>query len=178
MCWLHNSSSPRLWNVVIQMERKMNLVPVNLEDLSSIRHRAQIESNDKSGGSEFLHIAFHGVYRDGHEGKSDAQYLMAIVAAYDSAFHANAFIIDLCSLVYQWGDEMHCIWDIGYERWCRCHRPLAIIVSESCAPALRSLDSAEFERFAVTSFDEALASIRRQRTLYDACLRDSDYGRR
>ena len=150
---------------------RMKLEPVYLDALSDISYQVQLPV-EESGLPEFMHFAFRGAYRDGAEGKTDAQYITAIVAAHDAVWQTNAFIIDLSELVYQWGDEMHCIWDIGYERWCRCHRPLAIIVSEKCSPALKTLDQQEYERFAVQSFEEALSSIRRQKPIYDRCVRE------
>lgn len=149
----------------------MKLIPASLEDLSNIRYEVHFPECVSFDSAEFVHIGFRGKYRDGASGRADAQFLNAIVGAVDSAWQVQAFVIDLTNLAYQWGDEMQCIWDIGYERWCRSHRPLAVIVGDLCGPALKTLDRQEFDRFAVTTLDDAIASIRKQQPVYQESVR-------
>ncbi|EMI21736.1 hypothetical protein RMSM_01343 [Rhodopirellula maiorica SM1] len=146
----------------------MELQPISLETLSGIRHSASLPPHERFSQPEFLHVAFHGEYRPGAEGKPDALYITAAIAALDTAWCSEAFIVDLTDLKYNWGDEMSWLWSIGYQQTFRAQRPLAVIVGDSCRNALQTLDPDEYKLHAVKSFDDALVSIRRQKPEYDA----------
>ncbi len=149
----------------------MDLVPVSLEQLSDIRYSVALAPHARFEEPEFLYVSFEGNYRPGSSGAPDATFLMAVMAALDRAWYAEAFIVDFTELTYTWGDEMDWIWGIGWQTWCRCHRPLAIIVGDGCQKALRTLDPDAFSTYCLDSFDEALASVRRQKADYDACIK-------
>jgi hypothetical protein len=148
----------------------MELQPISLETLSGIRHTASLALHERLSQPEFLHVAFRGEYRPGAEGKPDALYITSTIAALDTAWYSDAFIIDLTDLKYEWGGEMSWLWGIGWVRTFRAHRPLAVIVGDYCRTALQSLDPDRYELYAVESFDDALASIRRQKPKYDATV--------
>ena len=148
----------------------MELQPISLETLSGIRYSASLAPHKEFEQPEFIHVAFRGEYQDGSMGKPDALYLTATIAALDTAWYSQAFIIDLTELKYDWGDEMDWVWGIGWQGWCCAQRPLAIIVSDLCRDALKSLAPDEYEKHAVETFDDALASIRRQKPEYDAIV--------
>ena len=146
----------------------MKLQPISLETLSLIRHSASLPPHERFSQPEFLHVAFSGEYRSGAEGKPDALYITSTMAALDTAWYSKAFIVDLTELTFDWGDEMSWLWDIGYQQTFRAQRPLAVIVGDGCRAALQTLDPDEYKLHAVESFDDALASIRRQKPKYDA----------
>lgn len=148
----------------------MELIPVSLDTLSDIRYSVSLAPHETFTQPEFLHVAFRGVYRDGSMGKSDATYIMAIMEALDRAWYSKAFIIDLTELTYNWGDEMSWLWDIGWQKWCRCQRPLAVVIGVKCREALQTLDPDEFGKYAVESFNDALSLIRQQKPGYEVCV--------
>ncbi len=149
----------------------MELQPISLETLSAIRYSAALPPHEPFSQAEFLHVAFRGEYRDGAEGKPDALYITSTIAALDTAWYSKAFIIDLTELKYDWGGEMSWLWSIGWQRTFRTQRPLAVIVGDKCRNALQTLDPEQYKLYAVESFDDALASIRRQQPEYDATVK-------
>ena len=146
----------------------MQLEPISLETFSKIRHSAALPPHEKFSQPEFLYVAFRGEYRDGAEGRPDALCITATVAALDTAWYSKAFIIDLTELKYDWGDEMSLLWSIGWEQAFGAQRPLAVIVGDKCRHALQTLDLDQYKLYAAESFDDAVASIRRQQPEYDA----------
>ena len=149
---------------------RMKLQPISLETLSAIRHTASLPPHERFSRPEFIYVGFSGEYRSGAEGKPDALYITSTIAALDTAWYSDAFIIDLTSLKYDRGDEMSWLWSIGWKPVFRAHRPLAVIVGDQCRAALLTLDPDEYNRYAVDSFDDALNSIRLQKPAYDATV--------
>lgn len=159
-------------SIVLSKEMKpiVKLTPVSIEKLSDIKFTAALAPHERVSSSEFLLVAFTGVYRDGSAGAPDATFIAAIMEAAQRAWYTDSVIIDLSGLAYHWGDEMDWIHDVGYDYGSRCHKPLAIIVGDDCRDALKTLAPAEYELNCVESLDEALELIRRKKPEFDRCL--------
>jgi hypothetical protein len=161
------------WNDFLVLEslaRKMQLIPVSLENLSAIKFTVALAPHERYRNPEFLVVAFAGTYRDGAEGAPDATFIAAIMEAVQRAWFTESLIVDLTQLEYYWGDEMDWIFDVGRFQPSPCNKPLAIIVSENCRDALKTLAPEEFDRHCVESFDEAVACIRAQKPAFDECM--------
>ena len=155
----------------------MDLVPVTFEKLSSIKCSVALAPHERLATPEFLQISFEGTYQSGSSGKGDSRFLSAMIIAAQTAWDVQSTIVDLSNLVYDWGDEMHSLWDVCWSPHYRCNAPLAVIVGDNCRTALKSLAPDEYERFAVESFEEALTSIREQKPKYDRCVKDFFLGK-
>jgi hypothetical protein len=88
---------------------------------------------------DFKVISYSGVYGVGSAGKKDALYMVATAKAAHEAWYTSATVFDFTELEYEWGDEMEWIFDFGYQPLANCSYPLAVVVSEKCGPALKSL---------------------------------------
>jgi hypothetical protein len=150
----------------------VRLRPVTLDQLSALRHSVFVSESGDFGSPEFLVIRYEGVYRDGARGQGDALYLVAAAEAALKAWWAPCVILDLRELQYAWGDEMEWIASIGWDRVTRCHAPLAIVVSEKCRTALKSLLEEQFDRFCVASLEEAYSSCRKQEAEWRQAVKD------
>jgi len=150
---------------------EIRLRPVTFEQLSAISHSVFVSDAAGRRSPEFLVIRYAGVYRDGSSGKGDALYIVATAEAALKAWWAPCTILDLRELQYAWGDEMEWITSIGWGRLTRCHAPLAIVVSDKCRAALKSLLEDQFDRFCVDSMDAAYSSCRKQQVEWEQALK-------
>ena len=150
---------------------EIRLRPVTFEQLSAISHSVFVSDAAGRRSPEFLVIRYAGVYRDGSSGKGDALYIVATAEAALKAWWAPCTILDLRELQYAWGDEMEWITSIGWGRLTRCHAPLAIVVSDKCRAALKSLLEDQFDRFCVDSMEAAYSSCRKQQVEWEQALK-------
>jgi len=149
----------------------VRLRPVTFEQLSAVRHSVFVSESADRDPPEFLVIRYEGVYRDGSSGRGDALYLVAAAEAAQKAWWAPCTILDLREFQYSCGDEMEWITSIGWDRVTRCHSPLAIVVSDKCRAALKSLLEAEFDRFCVESMEAAYSSCRKQEIEWERAMK-------
>jgi hypothetical protein len=143
---------------------EVRLRPVTFDQLSAILHSVFVSDTTGDGSPEFLVVRYEGVYRDGSSGKGDALYIVAAAEAALKAWWAPCTILDLRDLQYA---------SIGWDRLTRCHAPLAIIVSDKCRAALKSLLEDEFDRFCVDSMEAAYSSCRKQQVEWEQALKGS-----
>jgi len=148
----------------------MELSPVSFKSLSSITYVIALPRHERFKTPEFVHVSFSGRYRDGAEGAPDATFIVAIMEAVQRAWYSECLIIDLTDLTYEWGDNMAWVYGIGWSGKTRCHKPLAIIVSEKCRKALRTLSPDDFDDDCVDSLDEAVDLVRSKKPEYDRCI--------
>ncbi|HSH96602.1 MAG TPA: hypothetical protein VK968_20810 [Roseimicrobium sp.] len=151
---------------------EIRLKSVTFDQLSSIRHNVFLSEGKGRGGHEFLVIRYEGSYRDGATGHGDALYLIAAAEAAMKAWWAPCTILDLRELRYAWGDEMAWITSVGWDPVTRNHRPLAIVVSDTCRAALKSLLEDEFDRYCVEDMEAAYSSCRRQEVEWNQSMKD------
>ena len=145
----------------------MELTPVSFESLSSITYSVALPQCDRFDTPEFVYVAFSGQYRDGAEGAPDATFIVSIMEAVQRAWYTDCLIIDLTELVYDWGDNMAWVYGIGWSGQTRCHKPMAIIVSDKCRKALRTLAPDDYDDYCVDSLEEAVALVRTKKPEYD-----------
>jgi hypothetical protein len=151
---------------------EIRLKPVTFEELSAVRHNVFVSEGVDRDSAEFLVIRYEGVYRNGASGKRDALYLVAAAEAARKAWWAPCTILDLRELEYSWGDEMEWITSIGWEGATRCHSPLAIVVSDKCRRAMKSLLEDNFDRFCVDSMEGAYSSCRKKEIEWRQALKE------
>jgi hypothetical protein len=147
------------------MEGRMTdvrLRPVSYSELSSLQHEVAVADAPPHQAPEFLVIRYFGSYRDGGEGEPDARYILAAAAAAREAWWSYSTILDFRELEYRWGDNMSWVLRIAWDPGIRLHWPLAIVVSDKCRDALRSLLREEYERSCVESLPEAFALCRQK----------------
>jgi len=82
---------------------------------------------------DILIIGFHGKYRDGSAGDSDAGFIKGIIKTGVSVFDPFSLLIDLTDLEYNWGDYF----DLSFEE--TGHTSTVVLVSEKCRRALSTL---------------------------------------
>lgn len=90
-------------------------------------------------GSEALVMKFIGTYGYGSGGNGDARYMTAMTRAAIEFSAPNALIFDLSELGYEWGDMLEAVLTESYRLWGDEDAPHAIVVSDLCEPAIRSL---------------------------------------
>ncbi len=151
---------------------EVRLRPVTFEQFSAIRHSVFVSESTGRGSREFLVVRYDGVYRDGGAGHDDALYVAAVAEAARKAWWAPCTILDMRELRYSWGDEMEWILSIGWDRVMRLHAPLAIVVSDKCRVALKSLLEEEYDRFCVETMDAAYSSCRKQGVVWKQAIKD------
>lgn len=116
------------------MELQLN--DVQLEDLSDITCRFQIGTHQgASFARKVLVISFAGTYRDGAKGNPDGSFMFAMGNAGVEAFDPAAIVLDMSDLVYQWGDMLECVFDVGGQR----RLPSSIVVGPQCRVAIGTL---------------------------------------
>ena len=86
--------------------------------------------------SRIVAVHFEGEYRIGSGGKPDARLIVALTQAAVIVWKADALILDLRGLDYQWGDEME--WVLSPPDGCP-DLPFAVVVSDLCLPAISTL---------------------------------------
>jgi hypothetical protein len=91
------------------------------------------------GENHLLVIRYHGVYRIGCNGNSDATYMAAIGRAAIEVFQPAAIVIDLSDLSYQWGDMLDTVWNIGRDPVWNTQLPCAVVIGDKCRAAIGTL---------------------------------------
>ena len=150
----------------------MKLNSVSFESLSAITYSVSLPPHQQYSSPEFVHVSFSGQYRNGSVGAPDATFIVAIMEAVQRAWYTECMILDFSDLSYQWGDNMEWVYDIGWSGHTRCHKPLAIIVSDKCREALRSLSPDDFDEYCVDSLEKAIDLIRLKKPEYDRCMEE------
>jgi hypothetical protein len=82
---------------------------------------------------DILIITFHGNYRYGSAGSSDAGLIKGIVTTGLSVFNPFSILIDLSDLEYNWGDNL----DLSFEE--TGYTTTAVLVGEKCRRAMSTL---------------------------------------
>ncbi len=82
---------------------------------------------------DILIISFHGNYRDGSTGKSDAGLIKGIITTGLSVFRPFSLLIDFTDFEYNWGDDFN----LSFEET----EPTAsvILIGEKCRRAMSTL---------------------------------------
>jgi hypothetical protein len=82
---------------------------------------------------DILVISFHGKYRDGSAGKSDAGLIKGIIATGLSVFRPFSLLVDFTDFEYNWGDDF----DLSFEET----EPATsvILIGEKCRRAMSTL---------------------------------------
>lgn len=150
----------------------MELTPVSLESLSAITHSVALPQHERFASPEFVYVAFRGRYRDGAEGTPDATYIVSIMEAVQCAWYTECLIIDLADVIYNWGDNMAWVYGIGWSGESRCQKPLAIIVSDKCRKALKTLAPDDYKDHCVESLEQAVDLIRSKKLEYNRRMND------
>jgi hypothetical protein len=114
----------------------MPLQEVKFENETNIRYEFLLETSDAKPRFWCVLVAkFAGNYRPGHRGAPDARFIQGITQTALAVWRPAAMILDLRKLSYTWGDNMEevlgCRGEIGV--------PFAIVGSELCLPAIRTL---------------------------------------
>ena len=113
-------------------------------------------------------MKFNGVCGHGSGGNGDATYMMAVTVAAIAFSEPFALIFDFSELEYVWGDMMTNVLSAGEDRGENHEMPMAIVVSDRCEPALRSLLLKEMGlkdlSLIATSLSEALTYVDNKNT--------------
>src|SRR5690606_33367662 len=83
---------------------------------------------------DVLIISFHGKYRDGSAGDSDAGLIKGIIKTGILVFDPFSVLIDLRDLEYNWGDYF----DLSFEETDQIKT--VIVVSDKCRRAMSTLE--------------------------------------
>ncbi len=146
--------------------------PVKFSDLSNISVEYFLAEHEKFSTPNFLWLKYSGEYKPGSEGKGDALFIMASAEAAHKAWYSKGVVFDFTDLEYTWGDEMSWVFGFGYDRVTRCEYPVAIVVSDKCSDALKSLEPAEFKTKCVGTEVEATKMILEKYETYGLCLKE------
>lgn len=131
------------------------LTPTSLDELSDFRYAVSLPEPSGQDSYPFVHVAFSGIYGD----SDDATFIMAIMAAVQTAWYSPALIVDLTDLSYNWGDEMEWVYGIGYDQDDRICKKLVIVVGDRCSVGLQSLDPDAYAKHCLETFDAAMAVL-------------------
>ncbi|TYA14465.1 hypothetical protein FRY98_01905 [Paenibacillus faecis] len=112
---------------------------VRLEDLSQIDYEIHIGKSAAVEYRRVMILKFIGSYGFGSGGNSDATYMRAMGEAALEAWDPDALILDLSDLDYEWGDMMDYVFDMGVDKYADLPFPKAMVVSERCEEAIRTL---------------------------------------
>ncbi len=83
----------------------LHLTPTSFDDLSELQYRVSLPAQNGQDRYPFVHVAFSGTYAD----RDDAVFILAIMAAVQTAWFSPTLIIDLTAFSYTSGDEMEWI---------------------------------------------------------------------
>jgi hypothetical protein len=150
----------------------MQLRRVTYDQLSARSHQVFVSDDETSGAHQFLVIQFQGIYKAGAAGSGDALYIVSAIEAARRAWWAPSTVVDFRELEYTWGDEMEWVAEIGWDRVTRIQAPLAIVISDKCRKALKSLLEAEFERVCVDTLESAFELCRAQEMQWHQQLKE------
>ncbi len=148
----------------------MKLSTVSLEELSSLTHEVKLPETEKFQTPAFKVISYHGEYRYGAGGKSDALYICATATAAHKAWYTEGIIIDFSDLKYEWGDEMEWVFGIAQGGRTKCIFPLVVLVGSKSKQAIQTLIPDEYAELCSETFADAVALIERKRLEYKRCL--------
>ena len=113
----------------------MNFKKVSLaEYCPSVTYQFQVSNLRDTHLVETLIISFHGSYRYGSAGRSDAGLIKGIIKTGITVFDPFAVLIDFSDLEYTWGDNL----DLSFEE--TDSTPTAILVSDKCGRAMSTLE--------------------------------------
>lgn len=139
-------------------------MPFEIIDLakgSNIRHSLRRLAREESPPLSILHLAFSGDYRDGSDGKYDAQYIGGITRIACAVWRPSAMILDLAGMSYNAGQGI----DDALEP--PLDEPFVIIVSSLCEEGISEkcgrragLRTILDREDVFSAFDSALAYIR------------------
>lgn len=112
----------------------MNFKKVTLgEYCPSVNYQFQVCNLRDTHLVQTLIISFHGSYRYGSAGSSDAGLIKGIIKTGISVFDPFAVLIDLSDLEYTWGDNL----DLSFEE--TDSTPTTVLVSDKCRRAMSTL---------------------------------------
>ncbi len=114
--------------------RELRIAPDN-----EIAHEMHLVDLPSLPGSEALVMKFIGTYGYGSGGNGDARYMIAVTKAAIEYSDPDALIFDFSGLCYEWGDMLEAVLAAGYQLWDDEDVPHAVVVSDMCEPAIRSL---------------------------------------
>lgn len=86
-----------------------------------------------------LVMKFTGAYGYGSSGNGDAEYMTAVTRAAIYFTSPFGLIFDFSQLSYEWGDMMGQVLSSGKDQWVNDEMPIAIVVSDLCETAIKSL---------------------------------------
>jgi hypothetical protein len=121
--------------------RKIDIAPDN-----ELTHEIFCVQLPSANHLEALVMKFSGICGHGAEGNGDANYMEAVSKAAISFTDPDGLIFDFTELNYQWGDLMGRVLFCGEDRRANIDMPMAmaIVVSDRCEKAIRSLLKSEF----------------------------------
>jgi hypothetical protein len=117
----------------------MELRKITIEPDNEITHEIFSVKLPSAGHLDALVMKFTGVYGYGSRGNGDAEYMTAVTRAAISFTDPFALIFDFSQLSYEWGDMMGKVLSSSYDRWENDEMPIAIVVSDLCETAIKSL---------------------------------------
>jgi hypothetical protein len=121
----------------------MQLLKVTIAPDNELTHEVFRVKFPSADHLDALVMQFVGTYGHGSSGNGDAEYMTAVTHAAISFTSPFGIIFDFSRLSYEWGDMMCQVLASGVDRWTEDEIPMAIVVSDLCEPAIRSLLSAE-----------------------------------
>ena len=133
----------------------LHLTPTAFDDLSELQYRVSLPAQNGQDRYPFVHVAFSGTYAD----RDDAVFILAIMAAVQTAWFSPTLIIDFTAFCYTSGDEMEWIYGIGYDKDERIRKQLVIVVGDRCSASLQSLDTDAYAKHCVDTLEAALAKL-------------------
>jgi hypothetical protein len=123
--------------------KSMNLRELKIAPDNEIKHEMYLVDLPSLPGREALVMKFIGEYGYGSGGNGDALYMTAMTKAAIEYCDPDALIFDLSELGYEWGDMLEAVLSTGNQIWGEEDVPHAVVVSDLCEPAIRSLLSDE-----------------------------------
>lgn len=117
----------------------MRLHELRIAPDNEIAHEMYLVDLPSLPGSDALVMKFIGTYGYGSGGNGDARYMIAVTKAAIEYSDPDALIFDFSQLRYAWGDMLEAVLSAGYRLWGDEDVPHAIVVSDLCEPAIRSL---------------------------------------
>lgn len=100
-------------------------------------------------------VAFNGVYPPGSLGNQHGVWISRKVLGAYIEFDPVVMVIDFGGMHYEWGNTLLKVFQ-DWKEMCRDYPPPQIVVSEKCAPAVRSLLGDSMQDLIFESIDEAL----------------------
>jgi len=152
-----------MWRL-LKKDEPMNFQQVTIDEYCpTITYDFKIKNLRDTHLIDTLIISFHGKYRDGSTGKSDAGLIKGVVKTGLSVFDPFSLLIDLTDLEYNWGDNL----DLSFEE--AEPTTTVILVGEKCRRAISTLafgmdtdkDIVDNDFF-FDNFDKAIEKLKRK----------------